>query len=110
MKIESIESYFVGGGYLIRIRTDTGLTGLGQTACWGYPEAVHQIVERFKNYLIGQNPFRIEHHWQYLYRMSPFRGSALSGAISAVGNSGFPPRISARTTSSCLLTVCMQRP
>ena len=84
MKIESIESYFVGGGYLIRIRTDTGLTGLGQTACWGYPEAVHQIVERFKDYLIGQNPFRIEHHWQYLYRMSPFRGSALSGAISAV--------------------------
>lgn len=84
MKIEDIESYFVGGGYLIRIRTDTGLTGLGQTACWGYPEAVHQIVERFKNYLIGQNPFRIEHHWQYLYRMSPFRGSALSGAISAV--------------------------
>ena len=84
MKIEDIESYFVGGGYLIRIRTDTGLTGLGQTACWGYPEAVHQIVERFKDYLIGQNPFRIEHHWQYLYRMSPFRGSALSGAISAV--------------------------
>jgi galactonate dehydratase len=64
--------------------TDTGLTGLGQTACWGYPEAVHQIIERFKGYLIGQNPFRIEHHWQYLYRMAPFRGSALSGAISAV--------------------------
>lgn len=84
MKIEDIESYFVGGGYLIRIRTDSGLTGLGQTACWGYPEAVHQIIERFKGYLIGQNPFRIEHHWQYLYRMSPFRGSALSGAISAV--------------------------
>ena len=45
MKIEDIESYFVDGGYVIRIRTDTGLTGLGQTACWGYPEAVHQIVE-----------------------------------------------------------------
>jgi galactonate dehydratase len=27
---------------------------------------------------------RIEHHWQYLYRMGPFRGTALSGAISAV--------------------------
>jgi len=84
MKIESIDSYYVGGGYLIRMTTDTGLTGLGQTACWGYPEAVHQIIERFKGYLIGQNPFRIEHHWQYLYRMAPFRGSALSGAISAV--------------------------
>ena len=84
VKIEDIASYFIGGGYVIRVRTDSGLTGVGQTACWGYPEAVHQIVERFKDYLVGQDPFRIEHHWQYLYRMSPFRGSALSGAVSAV--------------------------
>ncbi|MBM3263326.1 MAG: mandelate racemase/muconate lactonizing enzyme family protein [candidate division Zixibacteria bacterium] len=84
MKIEAIDTFFIGGGYVIRIRTDNGLTGVGQTACWGYPEAVDQIVQRFKGYLIGQNPFRIEHHWQYLYRMSPFRGSALSGAMSAV--------------------------
>ena len=84
MKIEAIETFFIGGAYVVRIRTDNGLTGVGQTACWGYPEAVNQIVLRFKDYLIGQDPFRIEHHWQYLYRMSPFRGSALSGAISAV--------------------------
>lgn len=84
MKIEEITSYYIGGGYVIKIRTDSGISGLGQTACWGYPEAVHQIVNRFKDYLIGQNPLRIEHHWQYLYRMSPFRGSTLSGAISAI--------------------------
>ena len=84
MKIEAIETFFIGSGYVVRIRTDSGLTGIGQTACWGYPEAVNQVVLRFKDYLIGQDPFRIEHHWQYLYRMSPFRGSVLSGAISAV--------------------------
>lgn len=84
MTIESIESFFIGNGYVVRIRTDTGLTGIGQTACWGYPEAVDRVIETFKGYLIGQNPFRIEHHWQYLYRMSPFRGTVLSGAISAV--------------------------
>ena len=84
MKIEAIETFFIRGGYVVRIRTDNGLTGVGQTACWGYPEAVNQVVLRFKDYLIGQDPFRIEHHWQYLYRMSPFRGSVLSGAISAV--------------------------
>lgn len=84
MKIESIESFFIGGGFIVRIRTDSGLTGIGQTACWGYPEAVERIVHTFEKYLVGQNPFRIEHHWQYLYRMSPFRGTALSGAISAV--------------------------
>lgn len=84
MKIEEITSYYINGGYVISIVTDKGISGVGQTACWGYPEAVHQIIERFQDYLVGQNPFRIEHHWQYLYRMSPFRGSALSGAVSAV--------------------------
>lgn len=84
MKIDKIESFFIGNGYVIRIHTDTGISGVGQTACWGYPEAVDSIINTFKKYLIGQNPMRIEHHWQYLYRMGPFRGSALSGAISAV--------------------------
>ena len=84
MKIDKIESFFIGNGYVIRIHTDTGLSGVGQTACWGYPEAVEKIVNTFEKYLIGQNPLRIEHHWQYLYRMGPFRGTALCGAISAV--------------------------
>ena len=84
MKIDKIESFFIRNGYVIRIHTDTGISGVGQTACWGYPEAVDKIINTFKKYLIGQNPLRIEHHWQYLYRMGPFRGTALSGAISAV--------------------------
>ena len=84
MKIDKIESFFIGNGYVIRIYTDTGISGVGQTACWGYPEAVDSIINTFKKHLIGQNPLRIEHHWQYLYRMGPFRGTALSGAISAV--------------------------
>ena len=84
MKIDKIESFFIRNGYVIRIHTDTGISGVGQTACWGYLEAVDSIINTFKKYLIGQNPFRIEHHWQYLYRMGPFRGTALSGAISAV--------------------------
>ena len=84
MKIDKIESFFIRNGYVIRIHTDTGISGVGQTACWGYLEAVDSIIDTFKKYLIGQNPLRIEHHWQYLYRMGPFRGTALSGAISAV--------------------------
>lgn len=84
MKIDKIESFFIRNGYVIRIHTDTGISGVGQTACWGYPEAVDSIIDTFKKHLIGQNPLRIEHHWQYLYRMGPFRGTALSGAISAV--------------------------
>jgi galactonate dehydratase len=84
MKIQQIESMLIGGGFVVRITTDTGIRGLGQTACWGYPTAVASIVEVFKQYLLGQDPLRIEHHWQYLYRMAPFRGTAIMGAIAAV--------------------------
>jgi len=84
MKIAEVESLVVGGGQFVRITTDSGLVGLGQSACWGYPSAVHEVVQTFRRYLIGQDPLRIEHHWQYNYRMGPFRGSILSGAVSAV--------------------------
>jgi galactonate dehydratase len=84
MKIEEVESLLLGGAHFVRITTDSGLVGLGQSACWAYPEAVHAIIGTFKEYLRGQDPRQIERHWQHLYRMGPFRGSVLSGAVSAI--------------------------
>ena len=91
MKIEQVESMLLGGAdgspgqhHVVRITTDTGITGIGQSACWAYLEAVDRIVAKCAKYLVGKDPARIEHHWQYIYRMGPFRGSALSGAISAI--------------------------
>ncbi|MDA1280812.1 MAG: mandelate racemase/muconate lactonizing enzyme family protein [Chloroflexi bacterium] len=84
MKIERVESVLAGNGHYVQITTDSGLTGIGQSSCWAYLEAVDKIVEKFSEYLVGKDPLQIEHHWQYLYRMGPFRGSALSGAVSAV--------------------------
>jgi len=84
MDIAEVESLHVGGRHYVRITTDNGLVGLGQSACWAYPEAVHEVIQTFRKYLIGQDPMRIEHHWQHLYRMGPFRGSVLGGAVSAV--------------------------
>jgi galactonate dehydratase len=84
VQIAEVESLLVAGGHYVRITTDTGLVGLGQSAAWAYPTATDQVVQAFRRYLIGQDPLRIEHHWQHLYRMGPFRGSILSGAVSAV--------------------------
>jgi galactonate dehydratase len=84
VQIAEVEPLLVGGGLYVRIRTDDGRVGLGQSACWGYPGAVAEVIRTFAGYLVGQDPMRIEHHWQYLYRMGPFRGSVLSGAVSAV--------------------------
>jgi len=84
MKIERVESILAGNSHIVRIFTDTGLEGIGQSACWGYLEATDSVVKKFSDYLVGKDPLQIEHHWQYLYRMSPFRGSVLMGALSAV--------------------------
>src|SRR6185437_12020601 len=84
MKIAEVESIVAGSNAFVRITTDDGLVGLGQAACWGYPHAVAEVVRTFREYLVGQDPRRIEHHWQYLYRVAPFRGSVLGGAVSAV--------------------------
>ncbi len=84
MKIDQLEHFLLGNSYVVRLTTDSGISGIGTSACWGYPEAVERVVQVFKEYLIGQNPLRIEHHWQHLYRMAPFRGTALCGAVSAV--------------------------
>jgi galactonate dehydratase len=84
MKIAEVEPLRVGSQLYVRITTDDGLRGLGQSACWAYPDAVRGVLEAFRSYLVGQDPMRIEHHWQYLYRMGPFRGSVLGGAVSAV--------------------------
>ena len=84
MKIEQVESFLIRDAYVVRITTDSGVSGIGQTACWGYPEAVGEVIARFRPWLIGHDPLRIEHIQQFLYRMGPFRGSVLSGAIAAV--------------------------
>src|ERR1700694_3399670 len=84
MKIDNVESLLLGGAHFVRITTDHDQVGLGQSACWGYPEAVAAVVRTFRGYLVGQDPRQIERHWQHLYRMGPFRGSVLSGAVSAV--------------------------
>ncbi|MEO8899303.1 MAG: mandelate racemase/muconate lactonizing enzyme family protein [Candidatus Dormibacter sp.] len=84
MRIAGVESLVLGDAHFVRITTENGLTGLGQSACWAYPGAVHRVIDVFRRYLVGQDARRIDHHWQYLYRMGPFRGSVLSAAVSAV--------------------------
>lgn len=84
MKIENIDSIIAGNSHIVRITTDQGIDGIGQSGCWGYMEATDAVVKKFKDYLIGKDPLDIEHHWQYLYRVGPFRGSVINGALSAV--------------------------
>ena len=47
--------------HVITVETDAGITGIGEG---GTPEMVRQCAEL----IIGQDPTRIEHLWQYMYR------------------------------------------
>jgi galactonate dehydratase len=42
------------------------------------------MLEVMTPYLLGQDPSRIEHHYQWLYRSSHFMGSVVQGALSAI--------------------------
>ncbi len=84
MKIIDVETIFVDRYLFVKVHTDEGISGLGESGAWGYLEASAAVVETFKRYLIGRDPLRIEHHWQYLYRWSHFRGAAIMGALSAI--------------------------
>ena len=84
MKITAIETVPVDQYLFVKVHTDAGITGLGESGAWGYLEASQAVVDTFKRYLIGQDPLSIEHHWQYLYRWSHFRGAAIMGALSAI--------------------------
>ncbi len=84
MKITDVRVLHVDRYLFVQVHTDGGIVGLGESGTWGYLEASGQVVETFKKYLIGQDPLRIEHHWQYMYRCTHFRGAAIMGALSAI--------------------------
>ena len=84
MRITAVETLFVDRYLFVQVHTDAGITGLGESGAWGFLEASAAAVDTFARYLVGRDPLRIEHHWQYLYRWSHFRGAAIMGALSAV--------------------------
>lgn len=46
---------------IVTVETDTGIIGIGEG---GAPDTIRQCAEM----MIGEDPFRIEHLWQHLYR------------------------------------------
>lgn len=82
--ITGIDTLLIDRYLFVEVHTNAGITGLGESGAWGFLEASAAAVETFKRYLIGQDPLRIEHHWNYLYRWTHFRGAAIMGALSAI--------------------------
>ncbi len=87
MKITDITVFPVWGGrrnfLFVVVDTDEGISGVGEAGIVN--PAVAAAVEHFKPLLIGQDPMRIEHIWQVLYRGGFFPAQRILGsAISAI--------------------------
>ena len=88
MKIIDILTFPVnlGGNHLfVKVLTDEHLYGIGEAYRVGPDEAVDQIIHYFKDWLIGEDPTRIEHLWRIMYNGSRFPGgSMVNAAISGI--------------------------
>ncbi len=90
MKITRLETIHVRPRWLfLKVHTDEGLVGLGEPVVEGRARTVEAAVHEIGRYLIGQDPRKIEHHWQAIYRGQFYRGgpvlvSALSGIEQAL--------------------------
>jgi galactonate dehydratase len=90
LPIISIELFKVPPRWLfLKASTDEGISGWGEPIVEGRAETVRAAVQEMSGYLIGKDPFRIEDHFQVLYRGGFYRGgpiltSALSGIEQAL--------------------------
>ena len=89
MRIADLRTYQVHDGrrnlQIVHITTDEGIDGVGEAGLSGRELAVAGALEHFRALLIGQDPSRIEHWWQDLYRGTFFRGGVVIGAaLSAI--------------------------
>ena len=60
MKIESIETFLADQFAIVRIRTDDGVEGIGQTAPYRAGLAVRALHEMAAPYFLGQDPWDLE--------------------------------------------------
>jgi galactonate dehydratase len=90
MKITKLETLLVKPRWLfLKIHTDEGLVGLGEPITEGRALTCATAVQELAPYLVGQDPTRVIHHWQAMYRHAFYRGgpiltSALSGVEQAL--------------------------
>jgi galactonate dehydratase len=84
MKIESVDTFVAHNWLLVKITTEDGTTGVGESTFFGWPTATREIVHSFREYLVGNDPLPVEHHWLWMFRNKNMRGGAIGGAISAI--------------------------
>jgi galactonate dehydratase len=89
MKITAVKPLPVWGGFknyfFVKVETDEGIWGVGEAGVSWREMAIAEGVRHLESFLLGQDPFRIEHLWQRMFRGGFFpAGRVLCSAISAI--------------------------
>lgn len=90
MKITALHTFVVPPRWLfLKIETDEGVSGWGEPVLEGHAETLAAACQELADFLVGQDPRRIEDIWQMIYRNGCYRGgpvlmSALSGVDMAL--------------------------
>lgn len=86
MKITDVQVFQIQPRWmLVKISTDEGISGWGEPTLEGKATVVEEAIYVFTDLLIGEDPMRIEHLYNKLYRGSFYRGGAvLCSAISGI--------------------------
>ena len=67
MKIEKIETFFVSRFLVVKVTTEDGIEGIGESCYWSYPKAAEATIHGFRDELIGMDADNIEFIWSYLW-------------------------------------------
>jgi galactonate dehydratase len=86
MKITALRTFRVAPRWMfLKIETDEGIVGWGEPVLEGRAKTVEAAVHELGATLIGQDPARINDHWQSMYRTHFYRGGAiLMSAIAGI--------------------------
>jgi galactonate dehydratase len=89
MKITDVKTVVVNAEMrnwiFVKLETDEGLVGWGESTVEWKTRAVVGCIEDLKTLLVGEDPQRVEHLWQIMYRQHFFRpGMVETSAISGI--------------------------
>jgi galactonate dehydratase len=74
-----------GNHVFVKVLSDEHIYGIGEAYRVGPDAATIAVIEDYKSWLIGQDPFRIEHLWRLMYNGSRFPGGSIGyAAISGI--------------------------
>jgi galactonate dehydratase len=85
MRIKDIQTHAVQGPgrtfVVILVETDEGITGVGEAGLQRRWKGIAGAVEHLRRWLIGQDPMRIEHLWQRMFRGGFYPADRLIGSV-----------------------------